>query len=64
MALLGTSTNLLASDISARLIGHRFSMFEFTKLGFIILIVVFLYLFFVGRHLIPKRIDIDKRKGA
>ncbi|PRX17466.1 di/tricarboxylate transporter [Orenia metallireducens] len=59
MTLLGTSTNLLASDISARLIGYRFSMFEFTKLGFIILIVGFLYLFFIGRHLIPKRIDTE-----
>jgi len=59
MTLLGTSTNLLASDISARLIGHRFSMFEFTKLGLIILIVGFLYLFFIGRHLIPKRIDTE-----
>lgn len=32
VTLIGTSTNLLASDISARLIDHPFSMFEFTKI--------------------------------
>ncbi|GAB6138425.1 SLC13 family permease [Halanaerobaculum tunisiense] len=57
MTLIGTSTNLLASDLSARLIGHPFSMFEFTKLGFIILIIGILYLLTLGRYLTPSRID-------
>ncbi len=56
LTLIGTSTNLLASDISGRLIDQPFSMFEFTHLGAILLVVGFLYLFFVARHVIPERI--------
>ena len=56
LTLIGTSSNLLASDISNRLIGQPFSMFEFTKLGALLLVIGFLYLFFIGRHLIPERI--------
>ena len=57
MTLLGTSTNLLASDISARLIDHPFSIFEFTKLGIIVFIFGSLYLITIGHRLIPERID-------
>jgi di/tricarboxylate transporter len=56
LTLIGTSTNLLASDIAGRMIGRSFSMFEFTPLGFIVLVCGFLYLLFIGRHLIPERI--------
>jgi len=56
ITLIGTSTNLLASDISARLIDHPFSMFEFTKLGLVILVVGIIYLVFIGHKLIPDRI--------
>ncbi len=56
LTLIGTSTNILASDISKRLLGHPFSMFEFTKLGIIILIVGAVYLFTVGYRLLPERV--------
>jgi len=56
LTLIGTSTNILASDVSARLLGHPFGMFEFTSLGIIVLISGSLYLIFVGRYLIPERI--------
>ncbi|MDY6818507.1 MAG: SLC13 family permease [Halobacteriales archaeon] len=56
LTLLGTSTNILASDVSARLLGHPFSMFEFTGLGVIVLLVGSLYLVTVGRWLLPERI--------
>jgi di/tricarboxylate transporter len=56
LTLIGTSTNLLASDIAGRMIGRPFSMFEFTHLGLIVLVCGFVYLLFVGRHLIPERI--------
>ncbi|MCK8816274.1 SLC13 family permease [Natroniella sulfidigena] len=59
MTLLGTSTNILASDISARLIGHPFSMFEFTKLGIVVFIVGLFYLITIGYHLIPTRITYE-----
>jgi len=56
LTLIGTSTNILASDVSARLLDHPFGMFEFTSLGIIVLISGSIYLIFVGRHLIPERI--------
>ncbi|QFU82358.1 SLC13 family permease [Natronorubrum aibiense] len=61
LTLIGTSTNILASDISARLGAdypelHRFSMFEFTQLGAIVVIVGALYLIFVGHYLLPERV--------
>jgi len=56
LTLIGTSTNILASDVSARLLGRPFSMFEFTSLGALVLGVGSLYLLFVGRYLIPERI--------
>lgn len=56
LTLIGTSTNILASDVSARLLDHPFSMFEFTKLGVLVLITGWLYLFTLGRVLTPERI--------
>ena len=56
LTLIGTATNLLASDISAQLLGHPFSMFEFTKLGVVVLVVGILYLMTVGQWLLPERI--------
>ena len=63
LTLIGTSTNILASDLTARLaeenpdLGlHAFSMFEFTKLGIIVTIVGAIYLMTVGRWLLPARI--------
>jgi di/tricarboxylate transporter len=60
LTLIGTSTNLIASNVSARLLDHPFSMFEFTSLGVIVLVTGVLYLLFVGRHLIPERIPPDE----
>ncbi|MFB6129323.1 MAG: SLC13 family permease [Salinigranum sp.] len=56
LTLVGTATNLVASDISASLIGHPFSMFEFTPLGVIVLVVGWAYLLTVGRALLPARV--------
>ncbi|MDZ7671301.1 MAG: SLC13 family permease [Halanaerobiales bacterium] len=60
ITLVGTSTNLLASDISARLIGHPFSMFEFTKLGFLVLVIGIIYLIVIGHRLLPNRIKVSE----
>ncbi|MFB6233822.1 MAG: SLC13 family permease [Halopenitus sp.] len=59
LTLIGTSTNILASDISGRLIGHPFSMFEFTQLGVVVLVTGAVYLATVGRYLVPERIKVD-----
>jgi di/tricarboxylate transporter len=59
LTLIGTSTNILASDVSARLLGHPFSMFEFTSLGVVVLVAGSLYLVTVGHRLIPERIPVE-----
>ncbi|MFA1612166.1 SLC13 family permease [Halobellus rubicundus] len=56
LTLIGTSTNILASDLSGRLLGRTFTMFEFTQLGIVVSIVGAAYLLTVGRWLTPERI--------
>jgi di/tricarboxylate transporter len=56
LTLVGTSTNLLASDLAARLVGEPLSMFEFTPLGVVVLLVGGAYLLTVGHRLVPARI--------
>lgn len=60
LTLVGSSTNLLASDLSARLLDHPISFFEFTGVGVIILISGTLFLILFGKVLIPERIDPEK----
>jgi di/tricarboxylate transporter len=57
LTLVGTATNILASDLSRQLLGHPLSMFEFTKLGLVVFLVGAVYLLTVGRRLTPARID-------
>jgi di/tricarboxylate transporter len=57
LTLVGTATNILASDLSRQLLGHPLSMFEFTKLGVVVFLVGAAYLLTVGRWLTPARID-------
>jgi di/tricarboxylate transporter len=57
LTLVGTSTNLLASTFSARLLDRPFSMFEFTHLGLLGLVVGIVYLVTIGQRLIPERVD-------
>jgi len=57
LTLVGTATNILASDLSRQLLGHPLSMFEFTKLGVVVFAVGAAYLLTVGRWLTPARID-------
>jgi di/tricarboxylate transporter len=56
LTVIGTSTNILASELSGRLIGWTFTMFEFTSLGVIVSVVGAVYLLTVGRWLVPARI--------
>jgi di/tricarboxylate transporter len=60
LTVIGTSTNLLASSVSERLLGHPLSMFEFIHLGLLVLVVGGLYLVFVAPHLLPERILPDE----
>ena len=58
LTLIGTSTNILASDLFASLTGtgQGFGMFEFTSLGIVVTVVGAAYLMTVGRWLTPARI--------
>ncbi|WP_336337361.1 SLC13 family permease [Haloarcula brevis] len=60
LTLIGTSTNILASQLSAELIGRPFSMFEFTQLGIVVTVVGTVYLLTVGRYLVPSRIPVEE----
>ena len=60
VTLIGTSTNLLASQVSDRMLGHPFSMFEFTGLGIIVLLIGVFYLLTVGYKLIPARLEVEE----
>ncbi len=53
--LIGTSTNILVSGI-AEVQGEKpLQMFEFTSAGIWFLLVGIVYMFFIGRHLLPNR---------
>jgi di/tricarboxylate transporter len=60
LTLIGTSTNLLASDLSSQLLDHPIGMFEFTPLGVLVLLVGTAYLLTAGRWLTPARIPPDR----
>lgn len=53
--LIGTSTNLLVSSISEKAGHGAFQMFEFSRLGVILLGVGLVYLLIVSRWLLPDR---------
>lgn len=53
--LIGTSTNLLASDIAFKKGLEPFGMFEMAKLGIIFVAITGAYTYFIGRRLIPER---------
>jgi di/tricarboxylate transporter len=61
LTLVGTSTNILASDFARLLIDGRdgIGMFEFTGLGVVVLLVGVAYLLTVGWRLTPARVPVD-----
>jgi di/tricarboxylate transporter len=60
LTLIGTSTNLLASEFASTLLPRgSIGMFEFTAMGGIILVIGIGYLLTVGRWLTPARIPVD-----
>ncbi|MFC7235311.1 SLC13 family permease [Halosegnis marinus] len=56
LTLIGTSTNILASELAIDYLGRPFGMFEFTALGACVAVVGTVYLLTVGRWLTPARI--------
>jgi di/tricarboxylate transporter len=56
LTVIGTSTNILASELANEFLGEPFGMFEFTQLGVVITVVGAVYLMTVGHRLTPARI--------
>ncbi|MFB6150306.1 MAG: SLC13 family permease [Haloarculaceae archaeon] len=71
LTLIGTSMNVVASDLAAGLSAeypglHPFSMFEFTALGIAVAAVGIAYLLTVSQRLLPERIavvDLTEKYG-
>ncbi|WP_423751087.1 SLC13 family permease [Salinirarus marinus] len=58
LTLIGTSTNILASDFARQLPGRGpIGMFEFTPLGVVVFLVGAVYLMTIGRRLTPARVE-------
>lgn len=55
ITLIGTSTNILASVLSAREGYGAFGMFEFARIGLLVFVTGALYILFIGRKLLPER---------
>lgn len=55
LTMVGTSTNVLASGLSAELGYGEFALFQFTRLGLIVFLIGLAYLVFVAPLLLPNR---------
>jgi di/tricarboxylate transporter len=55
LTLIGTSTNLLANNIYVRAGFDPIGIFEITKLGIFVFLIVSAYFLTIGRYLLPKR---------
>lgn len=55
MTLIGTSTNILASDILGSTTGKEIGLFEFSGLGMVVFAIGLVYFLLVGRFLLPDR---------
>ncbi len=55
ITLIGTSTNLLVSGLSTQLGQRPFGIFEISGLGLVYALIGTIYIYFVGRHLLPAR---------
>lgn len=60
--IIGTSTNLIAAGIAEKSPDSRlaeFGMFEVSRLGIVFVGVTFLYMYFIGRRLLPERVTLS-----
>lgn len=62
LTLVGTSTNILASSVLTDLHYPPIAIFEFSKLGLIVLLIAVAYFALIGRFLLPDRKNIEGKK--
>ena len=55
LTLIGTSTNLVVSSIMEELNIKSFSMFEFTKVGLVFILIGMVYILIISRWFLPSR---------
>jgi len=53
--LIGTPPNILMNELMFEYSGERFTMFDFTPIGLVIVIFGTAYMALIGRHLLPNR---------
>ncbi|MCB9184534.1 MAG: SLC13 family permease [Flavobacteriales bacterium] len=53
VTLIGTSTNIVVSGLSAKLGAGEIGMFQLAPMGLVLLVAGILYMVFIGRHLLP-----------
>jgi len=64
ITLIGTSTNLLVAGLAKEQGQPAFGIFEIAGLGVVYALVGTLYIFFIGRHLLPERDTVSSLLSA
>jgi len=62
LTVIGSSHNLVVHSLLKDYQGDGFGFFEFSLVGLLLMGVSVIYIFFIGRHLLPDRVKLDEPK--